>query len=126
MKRPALSIVEPASPCQAGGTDDLRFTVVSSDKRHLDQIMQAMQRASGTAPVSAIDGAIQQLQTFENQPIPDVLIVDSACSDRSDLDSLERLGQIYPHMDFIVLCAQQSSDFLIRAMRIGVREVLPS
>lgn len=126
MKRPALSIVEPASRHQTGGTDDLRFTVVSSDKRHLDQIMQATQRASGTAAVSAIDGTIRQLGAFENQPVPDVLIVDSVCADRSDLDSLERLGRIYPHMDFIVLCGQQSPDFLIQAMRAGVREVLPS
>ncbi|MFD2270635.1 hypothetical protein ACFS07_04510 [Undibacterium arcticum] len=54
------------------------------------------------------------------------MIVDSACDGRSDLEPLEQLGHLYPNMAFIVLCEQQSPDFLIQAMRAGVREVLPS
>ena len=33
---------------------------------------------------------------------------------------------LYPQMIIIMLCLQQTSEFLINAMRVGVREVLPS
>ncbi len=42
------------------------------------------------------------------------------------MESLERLGHIHPDTAFIVVTENQSSDFLLRAMCAGVREVLPS
>src|SRR5437899_12499077 len=101
--------------------DDLRITVVSPNKRHLDEIVRASQAVASTASISAIEGKLQQLGTLANQPVPDVLIVDSACEGRGDLEPLERLGHMYPNMAVIVLCEQQSPDFLIQAMRAGVR-----
>lgn len=126
MNKPTLSIIGKENLNKVTGMDDLRITVVSTNKKHLDEIVRALQGAAGAATVSAIEGKLQQLGTFVNQPVPDVLIVDSACEGRSDVEPLERLGQVYPNMAFIVLCEHQSADFLIQAMRAGVREVLPS
>jgi len=106
--------------------DAIRITVVSPNKRHLTEIVRAVQEIDNTAIVSEAEGKPQQLGTFTNRPVPNVLIVDSECDGRSDLEPLERLGQIYPNMAFIVLCEQHAPDFLIQAMRAGVREVLPS
>lgn len=104
---------------------DFRITVISASKRHLDEIVGNLQGITLAANIDAIEGPIRQLITVENRVVPDVLIIDSACDSRADLEPLERLGQIYPNMAFIVLCEQQSPDFLIQAMRAGVREVLP-
>lgn len=103
--------------------DDLRIVAVSPDKPHLERIALALNAAG---KVSTIEGTPQQLGVFANQAVPDVLIVDSACDSRSDLEPIERLGHLYPNLSFIVLCQRQSPDFLIQAMRAGVREVLPS
>ena len=126
MNKPTLSIIASEDPDKVSGQDALRVTVVSPDKRHLKDIVRALQDIDSAIIISEAEGKPQQLGTFSNSPVPHVLIVDSACDGHSDLEPLERLGQIYPHMAFIVLCEQQAPDFLIQAMRAGVREVLPS
>jgi pilus assembly protein CpaE len=102
---------------------DLRITVVSPSRRHLDDIAGILQ---SVATVTAVEGNLQQIGMLANQAAPDLLIVDGICEGRSELEPLERLGHLYPAMSFIVLCRQQSPDFLLQAMRAGVREVLPS
>jgi pilus assembly protein CpaE len=103
--------------------DKLRINAISADRQRLDQLMQALQAAG---EMSITEGSLDQIGKFADQMPPDVLILDSACDGRRDLETLDRLGHLYPSMSFIVLCERQSPDFLIQAMRIGVREVLPS
>lgn len=126
MNKPKLSIIVPESQANAHGKNGLHIMVVSTDKQRLDETVQVLRTAAPTASIAAIEGTLLQLGAAVNQTVPDILIVDSACEGRSELEPLERLGQTYPGMTFILLCAQQSQDFLIQAMRAGVREVLPS
>ncbi|KAB8042814.1 AAA family ATPase [Janthinobacterium aquaticum] len=56
---------------------------------------------------------------------PDILIVDRPDQDRGELAAIEKLANLAPAMAIIVLCHQQSPQFLLQAMRAGVREVLP-
>lgn len=125
MNKPTLSIVDQENLNRVPGRDALHITVVSPNQRTADHMVRTLQSAVSGIVVSAVVGPLQQLGTLSNQPVPDVLIVDSGCEGRSDLDQLERLGHIYPGIAFIVLCEQQSPDFLMLAMRAGVREVLP-
>lgn len=125
MNRPELSIVDKARMTKVAAMNDFHITVISSNTRHLDDIVSTLQGMLLAADIDTIEGPLQQLASRVSQVVPDVLIVDSACDGRTDLEPLERLGQIYPNMAFIVLCEQQSPDFLIQAMRAGVREVLP-
>lgn len=101
----------------------LRIRAISADPRHLQQIVQ-MLHAAGESSVS--EGTPDQLDNFADALPPDVMIVDSAGEGHKELETLERLGQRFPDLSFILLCAQQSPEFLIQAMRSGVREVLPS
>ena len=124
-EKTVIAIVDKEGMDKVVAMNDFHITVISSSKRHLDEIVGNLQGITLAANIDTIEGPLRQLITRENQPVPDVLIVDSACDGRTDLEPLERLGQIYPNMAFIVLCEQQSPDFLIQAMRAGVREVLP-
>ncbi|MFC5475289.1 AAA family ATPase [Paraherbaspirillum soli] len=130
MNKSMQSSATPENRDKASGNDALRITVVSPNKQHLDEIVRVLGDAAGSASVSTIEGKLNQhgmlTSVLPVQSVPDILIVDSACDGRADLAPLERLGQVYPNMAFIVLCEQQSHDFLIQAMRVGVREVLPS
>lgn len=125
MNKPALSIVDTERLNKVAAMHDFHITVISPNKRHLDDIVGSLQGVALAANIDTIEGPLQQLASRVSQVVPDVLIVDSACDGRTDLEPLERLGQIYPNLAFIVLCEQQSPDFLIQAMRAGVREVLP-
>ncbi|MGH8808216.1 MAG: AAA family ATPase [Noviherbaspirillum sp.] len=102
---------------------DMRITVVSPRRHHLDDIAGILQ---AFATVTVVEGSLKQLGMLANQAAPDLLIVDGACEGRAELEPLERMGHLYPNMSVIVMCQQQSPDFLLHAMRAGVREVLPS
>lgn len=125
MNKPMLSVVDKEAINKVAAMNDFHITVISPSKRHLDEIVSNLQGTALAANIDTIEGPLQQLASRVSRVVPDVLIVDSACDGRTDLEPLERLGQMYPNMAFIVLCEQQSPDFLIQAMRAGVREVLP-
>jgi pilus assembly protein CpaE len=56
---------------------------------------------------------------------PALVIIDAISSDAAEADLLERLCKAYPGASFMLLTGEQQPDLLIRAMRAGVREVLP-
>ncbi|OWW19099.1 AAA family ATPase [Noviherbaspirillum denitrificans] len=101
----------------------LRILVASPDRPRLAQLMQLLH---GDGIVTATEGPLDRLPAFAPGTLPDVLIVDSSGKGDADLAVLEQLGQRHPQMSFIVLREGQSPEFLLHAMRAGVREVLPS
>ncbi|RZI44001.1 CobQ/CobB/MinD/ParA nucleotide binding domain-containing protein [Herbaspirillum sp. HC18] len=101
----------------------LRINAVSSDRARLDHISQLLH---SEGEVSVTESGLDKAGKFAESSVPDVLIADSTGNETQDLESLDRLAHLYPGMSFIVLREQQSPEFLIRAMRIGVREVLPA
>jgi pilus assembly protein CpaE len=67
------------------------------------------------APASGLPGAM-------NGSRPGLLIIDGV--DHPQLDEIGRLTQAHPEVETIVISADLSPDFLMKAMRVGVREVL--
>ncbi len=124
MTKPTLTLVGSSDFSKVINMSDLRIAVASTNKKQLDEMVRMLQPSG--AVVMPIESKLDEIGTFVNQAVPDILIVDSLCEGRHDVEPLERLGRLYPGMAFIVLCSQQSPDFLIQAMRAGVREVLPS
>ncbi len=55
---------------------------------------------------------------------PDVLLLETPGVRDAELDALEEVIARQPDLKAIVICVQQSSEFLLRALRIGVREVM--
>jgi pilus assembly protein CpaE len=100
------------------------ITAVSPDRRHLDDIVRALQGVPGADQISIVHDRLRHPGAVTRQPVPKLLIAELAGDGCGELDLLERLGQVYPGMAIIVACGQHSPDFLIRAMRAGVREVL--
>jgi pilus assembly protein CpaE len=101
---------------------ELNITVVSRDKKNLEAIKALLpEGARGTF----VQGTVAELRNFASRTPPDILVVESDREGRADLDALERASQHFPGMNFILLTREQNSDFLIQAMRAGVREVLP-
>lgn len=101
-----------------------RITVVSSDAIHLSQITRILEQDANLAEISSLQCGARELAAIAD--VPDVLIVNGGLPENGGLESLEHIRQRHPEAAFIVVSDNQSPDFLLRAMRAGVREVLPT
>lgn len=101
-----------------------KVSVVSSDKQHLQEITSLLKGDPELGDISAIEGGARVLD--EISEAPDLLIINGGLAENGGLDRLERLGHLHPETAFIIVTENQSPDFLLSAMRAGVREVLPS
>jgi pilus assembly protein CpaE len=101
-----------------------KVAVVSSDKQHLQEITSLLKGDPELSDISAIEGGARVLD--EISEAPDVLIINGGLAENGGLARLERLGHLHPETAFIIVTKNQSPDFLLSAMRAGVREVLPS
>ncbi|TWI67398.1 pilus assembly protein CpaE [Pseudoduganella lurida] len=104
----------------------MKIAVLSRDDRHLIELARQLRSRPGADEVDMIAGTPERLTTLADEAVPDVLVVDQPRAEEGDLDQLERLGHLFPRMAFIVLSSDLSQEFLLRAMRAGVREVLPA
>lgn len=102
----------------------MRIKVLHKDEARFDQIRRAVADKNIAAEVVGSKAAPENLPTMLNGALPDVLIVDDATE--KSLDGLETLHLRWPHIDTVAIAADASAQFLMRAMRAGVREVVPA
>jgi pilus assembly protein CpaE len=109
----------------------MKIAILSRDERHLIELSRQLRSRPNNDEIDMITGAPARLSVLNDAAVPDVLIVDDANADdadggENDLAQLERLGQLFPRLAIIVLTSDLSQAFLLRAMRAGVRDVLPA
>jgi len=104
----------------------MKIAVISPSSQSLQEISSMLQRGNPSRILARHEGGISKLRTVAEQEHPDVIIVEGLCHDGGELAPIEFVTNSYPQMIIIMLCTQHSSEFLINAMRVGVREVLPS
>jgi pilus assembly protein CpaE len=102
----------------------MKIAVVSTNKIQLNEIGKLLQAAAHVAVLR--EGGKDQLRQVAEQEEPDLMLVDGSCCDDGQLALVEDLTTRHPHLAVVLLCARCPPDFLINAMRAGVREVLPS
>jgi pilus assembly protein CpaE len=104
----------------------MKIAVISPNKKNLEDIGRFLQAEGAERSVALFEGGITRLHQVTAKHLPDVLIVDSMCMDIEELAELERITHYHSGMSLIMLCSNQTPDFLINAMRVGVREIIPS
>ena len=104
----------------------MKIAVVSKDEKHLLEIVKLLRERNPADDVFAVPGTLEKLTSMASLASPDVLVLDQPSVEGGDLERLERLSHLYPRLAFILICQDQTPEFLIKAMRVGVREVLPS
>ena len=102
----------------------MKIAIISRDEKVLAELGRLVGNRNPADDVDAHSGPLEQL--YSAQELPDVLMFDRPGNDGADLAAIERLSNQFPRLAVILLCPQQSPDFLLQAMRAGVREVLPS
>lgn len=102
----------------------MKIAVISPDKAHLGVIRQILQGGDSSRQVLSFEDGMDRLAPVADQEHPDLIIMDGICQGTEEFGALEQLGQRYPGMAYIILSENASSEFLIKAIRVGVRDVL--
>lgn len=76
--------------------------------------------------VVTVEGGKTKMRGVAEQASPDLMLVEGMCCDIGELVQVEHVCTHHPRTAVVLLCATHTPDFLIAAMRAGVREVLPS
>ena len=91
----------------------------------MEQIRQML--AGDDAPAHSllpVGGGADHLAAVADQHQPDVVVLDSPQPGAAELSVFEQVLMRHPNLSLILVCDSTSQEFLISAMRIGVRDVL--
>lgn len=103
----------------------LRVMLVGRDPQRLAAHAQALRDGPGALAVTTAAGGAEHLLTALGRDAPDILVVDAAAHGAAALPQIERAERLYSDLRVILIAEDRSADFLMGAMRAGVREVLP-
>jgi pilus assembly protein CpaE len=104
----------------------MKIAVVSPSVKNLEIIGNILREDLPSRSITPVEGGMSKLRIVADQQRPDLMIVEGMCCDLNELGPLEYVATHYPQTVVVILCTNQTSEFLINAMRAGVREVLPS
>ncbi|HEY1149161.1 MAG TPA: AAA family ATPase [Pseudoduganella sp.] len=102
----------------------MKITAISNNDKHLFEIARLLRDRSATDHVEVISGPMDKLNTTE-QGVPDLVLLAQPIVNGKEFERIESLSAQHPGTAIIVACQQQTPEFLLAAMRAGVREVLP-
>jgi pilus assembly protein CpaE len=103
----------------------MKIAVVSPNKVHLNEIGKLLQAASHIAVLT--EGGSGALLQVAERDQPELMLVEGiGCGGGAELAPVETLITRHPDIAVVLLCPACSPEFLLAAMRAGVREVLSS
>lgn len=101
----------------------MNIAIISEDRQLLQQLQSILARSEHE--VALAPGKINELRACAKELAPDLLLLDGRNQRAIDFAHIERFTLEFPTIAVILLSDAQSPDFLMEAMRAGVREVLP-
>lgn len=101
----------------------MKVKVITPDPHHAQAWADALQ-AEKALSVHCIVKSLQDVLVIVNGSKPDLVVVETLST--RDFLALEALANAHPEIDYVLVANELSPDFLMRAMRAGVREVLPA
>jgi pilus assembly protein CpaE len=102
----------------------MKIAIISEDRTFLQQTAALLARdAHEVVPVQRNCSSVG---TVADEVRPDLLLLDGTRTGQVELAPIEYVTTHHSNTAVILLCEAPSPDFLIDAMRAGVREVLPS
>jgi pilus assembly protein CpaE len=100
----------------------MKIIVVSQAEKHLLGMARLLRERNANDEIEVVAGTLARLPEPRNAS---VLLLNQDTLDGADLERLEAISTRNPNLAILVLCQAQTAEFLLRAMRSGVREVLP-
>lgn len=103
----------------------MKIAVISPSTESLEIIRRHLKDEPDAPLITLTEGGMNKLTTVADQQRPDLVIITGTSAELNQLVPLECLSVQHPHTMIIMLCSDQTPEFLVNAMRAGVREVLP-
>lgn len=104
----------------------MKITVIAQDWQYPNDIQKFLAEAGKPYPLIAMIGGVQQVVAVAEQERPDLLMLQGQYLNSMELQILSRVTSRFPDMGVVMLCPDQSPEFIIEVMRAGIREVLPT
>lgn len=104
----------------------MKIAILSPSKARLDDFNRLEALAGKAHDISRYSGGTDQMMKIAETSSPDLIVVDNLCSSQANFSDIERVSLRFPIISFILLCEESSPELLLTAMRIGVRQVLPT
>ena len=101
----------------------MKIKVITPDALHGEAWTTAL-RTERAFDVALIVRELHTVNVLVNGSRPDLVLVETTAP--RDFETLEKLASAHPEIDYVLVGNDLSPEFLMRAMRAGVREVLPA
>lgn len=101
----------------------MKITLITPDQHSAKTWSEAL-RVDPAFEVTAVTTALRDLKLPLAGSHPDLMLVETGTPE--DFLALEALASAHPEIDYVLVGNDLSQSFLMRAMRAGVREVLPA
>jgi len=102
----------------------MQIAIISEDRQLLQQLQTILARTQHE--IALAPGKSSDVRACAKELAPDLLLLDGRDRKSLDFAQIERLTLDFPGITVILLANAPPPEFLIEAMRAGVREVLPS
>lgn len=102
----------------------MKIKVISPQRERADALAKAVSSAAPGSEVLAAQSVGGELLSAVNGSRPNLLVIDEV--DSTTLEALMHLSAQHPEVDSIIISREQTPEFLLAAMKAGVRDVLPS
>jgi pilus assembly protein CpaE len=101
----------------------MKIKLITPNEHNAQAWSQAL-AAERAFEVTTIGRALRDVNVIVNGSRPDLVLVETTTP--QDFLALETLAGAHPEIDYVLVGNELSPEFLMRAMRAGVREVLPA
>lgn len=101
----------------------MKIKVLHNNNARFELIRRTLMEKNNVADITGAAIPVERLPAFINGTPPDVLIIDEA--GHGCLEAVETLNLRSPGVHTLLISADATAEFLMRAMRAGVREVVP-
>jgi pilus assembly protein CpaE len=102
----------------------MKIVLISTSEGYIQEMGHLLELSRHSVVLASGDKT--KMRSLAVQEAPDLMLVDGLCCDLEGLALVEEVTNHHPATAVILLCPTQTPEFLIYAMRVGVREVLPS
>jgi len=102
----------------------MKIVVICPHEKHLHEMGRLLELNRHSVVLGS--EAKTTIRSLDVDDAPDLVLIDGMCCDLADLTLVEYVTTHHPTTAVVLLCPTQTPEFLIHAMRVGVREVLPS
>jgi pilus assembly protein CpaE len=104
----------------------MKILLISPSTKSLESMTLMLEQGNANRIINSFEGGVTRMRALAEQEQPDVIVLEGLCRDGGELAPVEFVTTKFPQIIVIMLCSQHTPEFLLSAMRVGVREVLPA